>query len=96
MGSSSGGGPGFWPALAIIAVIVATAGWTTVGVLVLNDKAAPAASADTASDEPIDEGDVPSDEAIPESHMFPDLEALLPADVGGTPSRSRASPARTS
>lgn len=85
MGSSSGGGPGFWPALAIIAVIVATAGWTTVGVLVLNDKAAPAASADTASDEPIDEGDVPSDEAIPESHTFPDLEALLPADVGGTP-----------
>jgi hypothetical protein len=84
-GSPSGGGPGFWPALAIIAVIVATAGWTTVGVLVLNDKPGPAASADASSGDVIDEESLPPDEAVPESHTFPDLEALLPADVGGTP-----------
>ena len=83
--SSSGGGPGFWPALAIIAVIVATAGWTTVGVLVLNDTPAAAPTADDGSGDVIDEESTPPDEEVPESHTFPDLEALLPADVNGTP-----------
>lgn len=84
-GSSSGGGPGIWPALAIIAVIIATAGWTTVGVLVLNKPAA-TASAPAGSDDVIDEGSLPpEDTPAPESHLFPDLEALLPAEVAGTP-----------
>ncbi len=78
----SGGGPGVWPALAIIAIIIATAGWTTVGVLVLNKPAA-ATTAPAGSDVPIDESLPP--ENIPESHLFPDLEALLPAQVAGTP-----------
>jgi hypothetical protein len=85
-GSPSGGGPGFWPVLAIIAVIVATAGWTTVGVLVVNDNGGTAAAVPAESEEPIDEEELPpEDEQVPESHTFPDLEALLPAQVGGTP-----------
>ena len=84
-GSKSGGGPGIWPIVAIIAVIVATAGWTTVGVLVINDTPAEIAAAPTESDEPIDEESFPpEDEPIPESHTFPDLEALLPTEVDGT------------
>ncbi len=74
----SSGGPGFWPALAIIAVIIATAGWTTVGVLVVNDKPAAVASGPIESDEAIDEESTPPDEEIPPSHLFADLEASLP------------------
>lgn len=82
---SSGGGPGYWPALAIIAVIIATAGWTTVGVLVVNDKPAAVASGPIESDESIDdEEEIPDDEPQPESHLFPDLEALLPTEAAGT------------
>jgi hypothetical protein len=73
----SSGGPGFWPALAIIAVIIATAGWTTVGVLVINDKPAAVASGPIESDAIVDES-TPPDEEIPPSHLFADLEALLP------------------
>ena len=83
---TSGSGPGFWPTLAIIAVIVATAGWTTVGVLLVTDRGGATAGAPEATDPGIDEGDLPSDDAeIPESHLFPDLEELLPAEVNGTP-----------
>ncbi len=85
-GSPPAGGPGYWPALAIIAVIIATAGWTTVGVLVLNDNRTPAASVPTESEEPLGEGELPpEEEPVPESHTFPDLEALLPAEFDGTP-----------
>ncbi len=84
-GSKPGGGAGYWPIVAIIAVIVATAGWTTVGVLVMNDKPADIAAAPSASDEPIDEESLPpEEEPLPESHTFPDLEALLPTEVDGT------------
>jgi hypothetical protein len=83
---SSGGGPGYWPALAIIAVIIATAGWTTVGVLVFNDKPAAIASEPIESDEAInDDESPPDDEEVPPSHAFPDLEALLPAELECTP-----------
>ncbi len=81
---SSGGGPGYWPALAIIAVIIATAGWTTVGVLVLNKPAA-VASSPIETDEAIDEETPPEDSEIPPSHDFADLEALLPTELECTP-----------
>lgn len=83
-GSPPGIGLGIWQAMAITAVIIATAGWTTVGVLVLNKPAA-AASASAESDEVIDESFPPEDQPIPESHLFPDLEALLPTEVSGAP-----------
>ncbi len=82
--SPPGGGPGFWPSLAIIAVIVATAGWTTVGVLLVTDRGGTAA-VPSGSEEIIDEEPPPEDEQVPETHTFPDLEALLPAEVTGTP-----------
>jgi hypothetical protein len=66
----------FWPALAIVAIIVATAGWTTVVVMSMKDNgtAGPIATAtDNSTLEP-----------IAPSHEFPQLEALLPASVLGT------------
>jgi hypothetical protein len=66
----------FWPALAIVAIIVATAGWTTVVVMTMNDDQtlAPVSTAtDNASPEP-----------VVASHEFAQLEALLPTAVNGT------------
>ena len=85
------GGTGFWPAVAIIAIMVATAGWTTVAVMALNsnngsgseptdallDSLPPDASFD-------DSGAGVSDEPVAESHDAPDLEALLPTKIGDT------------
>jgi hypothetical protein len=81
-------GPGvgpdrFWPLVALIAAVIATAGWTTVVVMSLNDgdRVAGAVSSvppsDPASQEPIE------DSPLPLSHEAPDLEALLPATFEG-------------
>jgi hypothetical protein len=76
------GGGGFWQALAIVALIVATAGWTTVAVLALRPQ--PVAQANpTPTAGP---SDVAEDTPEPDvaSHTVPDLEAQLPRSVGGT------------
>jgi hypothetical protein len=83
------GGAGYWPAVAIIAIVVATAGWTTVAVMALNGSGGSTAVVPSASDDPnatIDDTEADfSEEPIAESHEAPDLEALLPTEVGGTP-----------
>jgi hypothetical protein len=75
--------------LAIIALLAATAGWTTVGVLVLTDEPAIAEPTDdlgaTGSEEP-----VPSLEPIADSHEIPALEALLPHELNGRPLSSQS------
>jgi hypothetical protein len=66
----------FWQALAVVAIVVATAGWTTVIVMNLNsDRVAQptAAATDNSTDPPV---------VI--SHTFPELEALLPKTLGAT------------
>jgi hypothetical protein len=77
----------FWSTIAIVAIILATAGWTTTGVLLLTGRAESAAPA--ASAVPTDEAAVPSDLASEpddvSSHEAPELEALLPATLEGTP-----------
>jgi len=75
----------FWAIVAIIAIIFATAGWTTTGVLLLTGPSAgapettgtPGPSVAVASEDasgPIDTSE-PSDVS---SHEAPDLEAMLP------------------
>lgn len=82
------GGSGYWPAVAIVAIMVATAGWTTVAVMALNDRGSAAAveSTDTPPpDESFDDsGAGVSDEPVADSHDAPDLEALLPTQIGPT------------
>jgi hypothetical protein len=89
--SRASSGAGYWPIIAVIAIIVATAGWTTVAVMAMNGGTG--GTGDTAeaspafSEEPVasdDLGTDPSDEPIPDSHEVPELEALLPAQVAGT------------
>lgn len=83
--ASSRGNP--WQVIAIVALIVATAGWTTVAVLALR----PASVAESTPTQPVDAGiasdapsDAPADSPVAETHDAPDLEAVLPADLGGT------------
>jgi hypothetical protein len=92
-GSSQPRSAGYWPAVAIIAIVVATAGWTTVAVMALNnDNGGSAAAQETpaASDAIVDPNatDDPgtdfSDAPVDDSHDAPDLEALLPTAIGDT------------
>ncbi len=71
-----------WQVVAIIAIIAATAGWTTVGVLALRpDSAAVVAPTDSFDPTASDDTEVPP---VADSHDAPDLEAVLPASLDGT------------
>ena len=86
---SGGTGQRFWPTVAMIAIVVATAGWTTVAVLALSGRGgepspSPAAIVGaSASEDAFVEPDT-SDSPEPESHVSPELEALLPKTWEGT------------
>jgi hypothetical protein len=80
---ADGGRPDrFWPLIALIAAILATAGWTTVIVMSLNDRGPVAAA--SPSTEPIPEDSVPETTPEPPSHAAPELEQLLPSTWEGT------------
>lgn len=72
----------FWTVTAIVAIIAATAGWTTVAVTTFFDGHAPSDATSIATDAPADATTEPEAEA--ESHQATDLEALLPAEFEGT------------
>jgi hypothetical protein len=83
-------GPDPWQAIAIVALIAAAAGWTTVALLAFREPATTAVVESTAPSATIDSGlggsSRPDDEVIPpdvESHEDPALEAILPTEVGG-------------
>jgi hypothetical protein len=97
---TGGGGDRFWPTVALIAVVIATAGWTTVAILVATDRAdqpspAPSAIAAAPSDtaEPTDDESLEPDlgSPEPESHVSPALEALLPKSIDGASMSSQSS-----
>lgn len=88
-------GAGYWPAIAIIAIVVATAGWTTVAVMALNQSSPEAA---VQSQEPLSSDDSlssfddtganasdanSSDAPVDDSHDVPELEKLLPTQIAG-------------
>lgn len=73
----------FWQALAIVALIAATAGWTTVVVLALHDTSTAALANPSDSFDP----NASADSSVPpvaDSHDAPELEVLLPTDLSGT------------
>ncbi len=73
-----------WQVLAIAALVAATAGWTTVAVMATREPATPAANAPEATFDPnAEQGGSP--EPIELAHDAPALEALLPAELDGTP-----------
>jgi hypothetical protein len=75
--------------LAVVGLIAATAGWTTVALIALRPSATPAAIAGGSpadvlpSEDPFASANA-SDEPPVESHAVADLEALLPTNVNGT------------
>jgi hypothetical protein len=87
-GPSRSNDPNPWQAIAIVALIAATAGWTTVALLALREPQAAAVAAPTTTTGPavtLDPGfgDVESIPPALESHDDPALEAVLPTEVGG-------------
>jgi hypothetical protein len=72
----------FWQALAVVALIAAVAGWTTVAVMALRPAPAGEALA-SATDAPFPSADASLEPPI-ESHQVAELEALLPSELNGT------------
>jgi hypothetical protein len=71
-----------WPTIAVIAIVVATVGWTTVAFLALGGgRGDGTAVASPTVDDVIDEESLPPEEL---SHEAPELEALLPTEWSGT------------
>jgi hypothetical protein len=74
-----------WQVIAIVALLAATAGWTTVAVMALRpssdlaaiDSATPTDSADPGA------SDLPSEPPVADSHDAPDVEVVLPTSVDG-------------
>ena len=80
----SGGNGNFWQVLAIVALVAATAGWTTVAVLALRPGPAPEALAPVGKSfdpETTDDTDVPP---VADTHDALALESLLPAKLNET------------
>lgn len=71
-----------WQAVAIVALIAATAGWTTVAVLALRDPS-PAAVIPIETIDP-NATDEPTEAPFVAPHDIPELEALVPAELTGT------------
>jgi hypothetical protein len=73
-----------WQVIAIIALIVATAGWTTAILLATRDTTPPTAAASPTvalESEPVDDETIPP---VADTHDAPELEARLPAELQGT------------
>jgi hypothetical protein len=75
-------GTNTWQVIAIIALLAATAGWTTVAVIALrgSDPVAVATPSDSEEPDPLDEGSAPP---VGDTHDAPDLELALPTQVDG-------------
>lgn len=82
-GPPSSGGGNFWQVLAILALIAATAGWTTVGVIALREPSTALATAPVDSFDPNATED-PSFPPVADTHDAPELEVLLPGTLNGT------------
>ena len=71
-----------WQAVAIVALIAATAGWTTVAVLTLRPSTAAVASPSESIDP--DATEEPTPPPVADTHDAPELEALLPLTLEET------------
>lgn len=77
-------GGDFWQVLAIIALVAATAGWTTVGVLVLRPGLPAEADVPVESFDPDATDDTDVVPPVADTHDAVEMESLLPASLNGT------------
>jgi hypothetical protein len=77
-------GGNFWQALAIVALIAATAGWTTVAVLALRPAPPAEAEVPVESLDPLASDDAEVPPVVADTHDAVELESLLPATLSGT------------
>lgn len=71
-----------WQVIAIVALVAATAGWTTVAVLTLGGGGSPVAEASPSdSFDPL-ASEEPTLPPVADTHDAPDLEAFLPLELG--------------
>ena len=77
------GGGNFWQVLAIVALVAATAGWTTVAVLALRGPSTAVAVTPSGSIDP-NPTDGASAPPLADTHDVPDLEGRLPTELSGT------------
>ncbi len=82
LGPPPSSGRNFWQVLAILALIAATAGWTTVGVIALRAPSTAVVASPTDSIDP--NASVASDPPVADTHDAPQLEAVLPTTINGT------------
>ena len=77
----------FWQVLAILALVAATAGWTTAAVLALRPGASPEALAPVESFDPnaSDDSEVPP---VADTHDAVAMESLLPTTLSAPPDSS--------
>jgi len=73
----------FWAIVAIIAIIAATSGWTTVAIVTVFDRDPAVAASTAAPTDALAEASL-EPEVATESHEAADLEALLPTEYDGT------------
>ena len=78
-------GTNTWQVIAIVALLAATAGWTTVAVIALRPSSDLAAIANASPTDSADPGasDEPTALPVADTHDAPDLELALPAAVNG-------------
>jgi len=79
----SSGGINTWQVIAIVALLAATAGWTTVAVITLGGSGQLAAVASPTDSIDPNASDEPTAVPVADSHDAPDLEVVLPASVNG-------------
>ena len=72
-----------WQVIAIVALLAATAGWTTVAVITLRGSDTTAAIASPTDSAAPDASDGPTEPPVADSHDAPDVEAVLPTSVNG-------------
>ena len=71
-----------WQIVAIVALVAATAGWTTVAVLTLDGSSVAVASPSDSTDP--GESEEPTLPPVADTHDAPELEAVLPLELSGT------------
>ena len=81
--SSASNGTNMWQVIAIVALLAATAGWTTVAVMALRGSDTPAAVVEPTDSADPSASDEPSDAPVADTHDAPDLELALPTAVNG-------------